>query len=210
MNVRNNKLALAGGASALMAILTGCGAITSLIPDQNIRDPLKLNNVGIRAVVGASRVLAVAEKLSGPYANIGSVPISPSNFRIDQPIRTTCRVSVPSGELPPTLTLRDLTLTLTVLDTDGRSVELDPATLAGPIECTRIPDTAADYEMGIGPYVLSEDLGGKRDAVLDILRSGGENNVKGILTVDVDSNPTLQNGSTITFWFEEGTGVASF
>ena len=205
-----NKYLLATGAGVLFTALSGCGAIKGLIPDQHLRDPLRLNNVSIRAVVGETRVLARAEKLAGPYANIGDVPISPSNFRIDQPIRTTCRVTVPSGDLPAELVLRDLSLTFTVTDTDGRTITLDPATLAGPIHCTRIEGTTADYEMGIGPYVLSEDLGGKRDALLDILRSGGENNVSGVLTLDIASSPTLPNGSTITFWFQEGTGVATF
>ena len=208
--MRNHWLARALAACILMSLLAGCGAVSSLIPDQSVRDPLKLNNVGIRATIGETRVIGRAEKLAGPFANIGSLPLNPRDFRILQPIRSIVRVTVPSGTLPPALTLRDISLTLTVIDANGAEVTLDPATLPGPIECERIEGTVADYALKLGPYILDQNLGGKKDAVLNILRSGGENFVKGVLIVDVLSAPTLPDGSTITFWFEEGTGVVEF
>ena len=208
--MRNHRLTFVAPASVFIALLTGCGAVTSLVPDQNVRDPLKLNNVNMRATIGETRVIGSGERLAGPFANIGSLPLQPRNFRILQPIRSSCRISVPSGSLPPELTLTDMSLTLTLSDADGREVTLDPATLSGPIQCTRIDGTAADYELKLGPYVLQEDLGGKKDLVLSILRTGGENFVRGILILDVASNPTLPNGSTLTFWVEEGTGVIEF
>ena len=209
MRIRNRALAAAAGA---LFALSGCGAIAGLVPDQTFRDPLKLNGVSIRAIVGDTGASARAEQLSGPYPNLSSLPLTPRDFRIDQPIRSIIRVKpVTPVELPPTVTLRNIKFTLTVTDTDGRVIELPPAVLPGPIVCTRIAGTdPADYEMTGGPYVLSAKLGDKKDALLSILQGGGENTVKGVLTYDVESNPTLPNGTVVTFWFEEGQGVASF
>ena len=163
----------------------------------------------MRAVIGAPRVYAAGEKLSGPYPNIGSFPLTPSSFQLDQPIRATARVNLASGELPPSITLKDITFTLTVSDTDGTSVVLPTAVIAGPITGVRTEGTA-DYALEGGPFVLSQELGDKKDALLAILQGGGENNVKGVLTMDVTSTPTLPNGSSIGIWFEEGSGTVKF
>src|SRR5256885_4973609 len=161
MNVRNSKIARALGAGAIIAALSGCGAVAGLIPDQSIRDPLKLNAVSITATVGASRVYARAEKLAGPYPNLSSIPIAPKDFRIDQPLRAVCRIRISGGTLPPTLTLRDLTFGLTVTDADGTVVELPAGAIVGPLECTLIPESVeesvrANYAINATSVVLSQ------------------------------------------------------
>lgn len=199
-----------GMSAAYMTALIGCGSISGLVPDQTVRDPLKLNNVGIRATVGGTRVIARAEKLAGPFPNMEALPATPRTFRIEEPLRSLVRIGGEYGTAPPSLTLSDIKMTITIVDTDGTVVELPPAVLAGPIFCPAVPETPGDYSLSLGPYTIVLDVTDQKHPLLQVLTRGGENTINAVFELDIASTPTLPDGSNITFWFEEGRGVATF
>ena len=99
-------------ASALW-IVPGCGALSALIPDQNVSNPFKLQNTSQALTVSGSTVSAT--QTSAPFDNIGSLPVNPKDLKVDQALSPSVTVSGASS-LPSTITLSNLSLTVTLTD----------------------------------------------------------------------------------------------
>lgn len=200
--------ALCWAASASLVLLAGCGSLAAfLIPDQKVNDPLKLNDVHLSTFVDSSGVLSVGTRTSDPFPNLGSAPANPKSFTIDQPLNPAVYITGPAPSYPASVTLSNVTMTLTATDENGQTVTLPPAVISTPITLTQ--SSGSKYLMTGGPFSFHIDPGSQSGPLLSLLTSGGTNVVSATVTLHVDT-PGFPTNTQFQLLFDPGVGTAKF
>lgn len=189
--------------ATVVASLTGCGAINSLIPEIDNLVPLSGNTV--QATVGTGRAVIsgnITKSVTFPDRDLPSASkLKSMNLR--QTLTGSVQVTVPNGRtLPASFTLSNITLQITLSDGD-RSTS-SAATYAGPVTFTR-QGISQTYTTSTVIEVSNIGFsGGNFSTVKSIITTAPSPNIaSGKLSFDTD-DAQLPNGSTITFTFDGG------
>ncbi|MEP6754097.1 MAG: hypothetical protein ABJA67_01245 [Chthonomonadales bacterium] len=192
-----------------LAMLSGCGALAFLVPDQHPRDPLKLNDVPMELVVAPATGTASIEKTFPSFKNLSNPPVNPHSFEVNQPVKPGFVVTAPAGTpLPDTITVSNIQFAITATDTDGRIVTIPPSVLPANITLTHGVGNAYSFT---GPEpIFHISPADHTSQLLSLLTGGGDNTIKAKLSFNLVSTPSLPAGTVLTLRFDEGTSTVKF
>ncbi len=199
--------------SGLALVLSACGLVNSLIPDQQVTNPLGINGQSVTmsaqpATAALSSQATGTDTFGGNFSgtfndiDASSIPggVKPSGFVTDIGIDSTATIASPSASsLPSTIKLTKVALSLQVNDgaTAGGTPSFSltpPYSHAGTLlvltqqagTCSTASGISCDYAVAAGP-----DLGAALIAL--VLSSGDVNTLWDIVTGGNSTNHT--NGS---------------
>lgn len=222
--------ALAG----LALVLSACGLVNSLIPDQQVANPLGIN--GQQLTLGAVSAPALSPQsplpptttfggsFSGTFSDIdaSNIPsgVAPKSFSADIDVGATATLTTAASSLPASFDVTNVSLTLTVKDGSGTpSFTLTPPyAKSGTLlvftqtSCTTTSSgTSCDYAVTAGPdlgnALVALNLSTADVATLWKIVTGGSatNDASGTVTVQVSQALPADTQLTVTLVSKEGT-----
>lgn len=219
--------------AGLALVLSACGLVNSLIPDQSVTDPLGLNGTSVTMsapstpALGAQLVVTTTT-LSGAFNgsfgdfDASSIPsgVHPSGFAAPIDVAATASIATATpGSLPTSFSVTGVTLDLTVKDGSGApSFTLSPpfSNTGTLLTFTQTACTASscDYSVAAGPdlgsALIALSLSSSDVATLWQIVTGGNatNTAQGSITVTVDQG--LPADSALTVQLVSPTGTLTF
>lgn len=197
------------GASALALVsLSGCGAVSSVVNSviPEIDNLAALDGTNVEATVGSGRAV-----ISASVTKTSTFPDRdlPENNRIKrlklrQSLNQRVAVTFPDGVTPPaSFTLKNLTLTVKLSDSDSRSAEAT-ASVAGLLVYTR-EGTSTVYVNATPVEVSGVTFdGAKFTAIRDIITTApSPNSVTARFSLDAEDTE-LPRGTVLRFGLEGG------
>lgn len=196
-----------------ICILNACG----LIPPQTIDNPLQLEGQSVTITVGSGaqkgglepQVTSLGDlNFRFDDLSLADLPVSPRQSLFSLALGTTLTLQTPTDFTPCGISITGFGMSVTVRDPSGEltlSTELlDKSVIFDQVKGTNTftTDTVATTQALLAQADLNK--------LIDLLTSGGTNEVTLALDLDLQSVPDLPNGSRLTLVLGESSAVIGF
>ena len=218
--------------AALAVVLSACGLVNALVPDQDVNDPLGIDGQTVTLSANSSALgsastqalsLNVASNFAGEFDDIDTsefpAGVHPKEMLLDVALRATAILTSATGVLPDEVEVTAASLTLTVADGSGSPSVTVGATAGGGLltlekidsSCVAIDGCAYTVTPAVGhDTLLSIDATGQDFLKLwSIATSGSEpNTVAG--TFGLELEPNVPQDTLVEVTISAPTGTFKF
>lgn len=195
-------------------LVAGC---SSLIPPQNVPNPLGLTGQQVQVEIGASAVSRATTGLGTIQTNFADVDTSSSPIPISLKqtlfkigFMSDIKLSIPTTPLPCTIILTKVDIRVNLKDRQ-RSLTLPTFSLNKVVELEQQPTDPTTYRIITPEVFVGNVLDGEAVRQLqELITSGGPNQAEIYLSVQATSVPELPPGSVLIFTFGTTEATLAF